>query len=127
MNECNSLLKLILEVLAVILLFGVCGDSISEAAMGNDYPELFVETQAGIQQRMGMKSMSAEIRKRKVKIHRQLLSDLTETGGGVLKLNLFGDTIFDCIFTNFVKRSSDSYTWFGNVLGEPLGNVAISV
>jgi hypothetical protein len=127
MNESNSILKLTLDVLAVILLFGICGDEISQGAVGSDYPKLFVESQAGIKQLTMMESIPAEIRKRKVNIHRQLLSDLFETGGGVLKLNLFGDTAFDCLFTNSVKRSSDSYTWFGEVLGESLGNVAISV
>ncbi|MHC4757407.1 MAG: reprolysin-like metallopeptidase [Planctomycetota bacterium] len=127
MSERNSLLKLNLGALAVTLLLSAfCNDTFAKPE-GKGYPELFSELHMGAEQQKALKSKPEDIRQRNVNIRRDLLSELLENGEGVLKLNLFSDSVYDCHFTKSVKRADDNYTLFGEILDEPLASAALSV
>ena len=67
------------------------------------------------------------IRSRHGQVRIDLLSKLSTQREEGLRFNLFDDTAFDAVFTKRIKRSSSSYTWFGNIVSEESGSFTLAV
>jgi len=67
------------------------------------------------------------IRSRHGQVRIDLLSKLSTRRREGLRFNLFDDAAFDAVFTKRIKRSSSSYTWFGDIVSEESGSFTLAV
>ncbi len=67
------------------------------------------------------------LRSRTASVRLDLLSRLSTRGADIISFNLFDDVALECVFTRRIKRSSTSYSWFGEILGYHGGTFSLAV
>ncbi len=67
------------------------------------------------------------LRTRTASVRLDLLSRLSTRGADIISFNLFDDVALECVFTRRIKRSSTSYSWFGEILNYHGGTFSLAV
>lgn len=65
------------------------------------------------------------VRKRSVKVNTSLLKGLKRQGG-MLHFDLFEDVSFNAYFDYVIERGPNSFTWFGDLIGDSFGTFSLA-